>query len=374
MDPRRGNRLLSLWVAVETRASGEDDMRGRRRSAAEHEEEPGRDARHEEGAAPAEETTARRPQGPPHPRSSGTWATLRRTAAEFVEDNGTVWAGALTYFGLLAVFPALLALVALVGLFADPQEVTRTLTDLVRELGPASAVQTLQGPIDSVTSGGGAAGVLAVAGLVLALWSASGYIGAFTKASNVVWEVEEGRPFYLLRPLQMLVTLVQVVLLALVVVAVVVTGPVADAVGSALGVGSTAVTVWNWAKWPVMVLVVLVAIALLYYAGPNARQRGLGSALPGAVLAVLVWLVASVAFAFYVANFGAYNRTYGSLGGIICFLVWYWISNIAVVLGAEYNAERERSRQIGDDVRGAERELQVDVRREPKAKKRSRTV
>ncbi|MGH8870211.1 MAG: YihY/virulence factor BrkB family protein [Actinomycetes bacterium] len=320
-----------------------------------------------------EKTMARRPEGPPHPRKSGTWSTLKRTISEFIEDHGTVWAAALTYFGLLAIFPALLALVSLVGLFADPQEITETLTDVVRELGPASAVQALQGPIESVTADKGAAGILAIVGLLAALWSASGYIGGFTQASNVIWEVEEGRPFYLLRPLQMLVTLVQVLLLALVAVAVVVSGPVASAVGSALGIGSTAVTVWNWAKWPVMVLVVLVAIALLYYATPNARQRGFRSVLPGAVVAVVVWLLASVAFAVYVANFGAYNATYGTLGGLICFLVWYWISNVAVVLGTEFNAERERSRQIAEAVPGAERELQVDLRREPKLKKRSRT-
>lgn len=324
--------------------------------------------------APGEKVMARRPEGPAHPSTTRTVSILKRTIAEFAEDNGTIWAGALTYYGLLSLFPALLALVSLVGLVADPQRFTRALTDVVSQIGPASAVQTLRGPIESVTASTSAAGVMVAVGIVLALWSASGYIGAFTKASNVIWEVEEGRPFYLLRPLQLLVTLVQVLLLALVVVAVVVTGPVAEALGNTLGLGSLTVTVWNLAKWPAMVLVVLVAIALLYYAGPNARLRGFRSSLPGALLAVLVWLVASAGFAFYVANFGSYNKTYGSLGGIIAFLVWYWISNNAVLLGAQFNAERERSRQMAERTPGAERELQVDLRREPKPKKRSRTA
>jgi membrane protein len=294
-------------------------------------------------------------------------ATLRRTLVEFGEDNGTIWAAALTYYGLLALFPALLALVAVVGFFFDPQAVTRNFEDIVAQLGPASAVDTLRGPIESITTSQRSTGVLIFVGLAVSLWSATGYIAAFTKASNVIWEVEEGRPFYWIRPLQLVVTLVQIILLALVVVGVVVTGPVAQAVGSTFGVGSAAVTAWNVAKWPIMLAVVFVAIALLYYASPNARQRGgIRWVLPGAALAVVVWLVASLAFAFYVAHFGAYNRTYGSLGGVVCFLVWYWITNIAVVLGLEFNAERERSKEISVGVANAERQIQVAPRRAAK--------
>jgi membrane protein len=294
-------------------------------------------------------------------------ATLRRTLVEFGEDNGTIWAAALTYYGLLALFPALLALVAVVGFFFDPQAVTRNFEDIVAQLGPASAVDTLRGPIESITTSQRSTGVLIFVGLAVSLWSATGYIAAFTKASNVIWEVEEGRPFYWIRPLQLVVTLVQIILLALVVVGVVVTGPVAQAVGSTFGVGSAAVTAWNVAKWPIMLAVVFVAIALLYYASPNARQRGgIRWVLPGAALAVVVWLVASLAFAFYVAHFGAYNRTYGSLGGVVCFLVWYWITNIAVVLGLEFNAERERSKEISEGVANAERQIQVAPRRAAK--------
>jgi membrane protein len=190
----------------------------------------------------------------------------------------------------------------------------------------------------------------------------------------VIYEVEEGRSFIKLRPLQMLVTLVLIVLLVVVVVALVLTGPIASAVGSAVGLGGAAVTAWNIAKWPVLFLMVVFMVTLLYYASPNAKLGGLKAILPGAALAIVVWLLASAVFAFYVANFGSYNKTYGALGGVIVFLVWLWITNVAILLGVELNAERERSRQLEDGTPGAERELQLEERSRPKAKKRSRTV
>jgi membrane protein len=274
---------------------------------------------------------------------------------------------------VLSIFPALIALVSIVGIVGDPATVTRTLTDVISQVGPASAVETFQGPIEGLTKSSGTAGILLIVGIVSALWTASGYVGAFMRASNVIYEVEEGRSFVKLRPLQMLVTLVLILLLAIVLVAVVLTGPLASAVGSAVGIGSTAVTVWNIAKWPVLLVMVIVMIALLYYASPNAKLRGFKSIMPGAALAVVVWLVASALFAFYVANFGSYNKTYGTLGGVVIFLVWLWITNIAILLGAELNAEKERSKQIEEGTPGAERELQVDERSEPKEKKRART-
>ena len=273
-------------------------------------------------------------------RKAGLGQTLKRTFREFSEDNLTDWAAALTYYGVLALFPALIALVSIVGLVFDAQEVTRTLTDLVSQLGPASAVQTFQGPIESVTSSQSRAGIALIVGIVGALWSASGYIGAFMRASNVMFEVDEGRPIWKLRPLQMLVTLVMILLLAIGAVAVVVTGPLASAVGGAIGLSDAAVTVWNIAKWPVLVLLVATIIAILYYASPNAKLRGLRSVVPGAVLAVVVWLVASALFAFYVANFGSYDKTYGTLGGVIAFLVWLWITNVAVLYHAAPNVKQ----------------------------------
>ncbi len=318
--------------------------------------------------------SGRQPQGPAHARKGSAMQTIKRTLSEFSEDNLTDAAAALTYYAVLSIFPALLALVAIVGLVGNPQTVTKEMTTLVSSIGPASAAQTFKGPIEGLTKSSGTAGVLLIVGIVSALSTASGYVGAFMRASNVIYEVEEGRSFIKLRPLQMLVTLVLVLLLALVLVALVLTGPLASKLGAAVGVGSTAVAVWNIAKWPVLLVVVAFMIALLYYASPNAKLRGLKSIFPGAALAIVVWLVASAGFAFYVANFGSYNKTYGTLGGVIIFLVWMWITNVAILLGAEINAERERSRQLRGGTPGAERELQLEERSEPKAKKRARTA
>ena len=321
-----------------------------------------------------EKRAGRRPEGPAHARKGGLVQTVKRTIAEFKEDNLTDWAAALTYYSVLSIFPALIALVAIVGLVGDPKTVTDALTDVVSSIGPASAVDTFEGPIESVTKDQGAAGILLIVGIASALWTASGYVGAFMRASNVIYEVEEGRSFIKLRPLQLLVTLVLILLLALVLLALVLTGPVAKQVGSSLGVGDTAVTIWNIAKWPVLVVVVLFMFALLYYASPNAKLPGFKWVTPGSLLAIVVWLLASAAFAFYVANFGSYNKTYGALGGVIVFLVWLWLTNVAILLGAELNAEHERSRELKEGARGAERELQLEERSEPKDKKRARTA
>lgn len=309
-----------------------------------------------------------------HDRKTGGLQTLKRTIGEFKEDNLTDWAAALTYYGVLAMFPALIALVGIVGLVFDPQQVTKALTDIVSQLGPASSVETLKGPIEQVTANKGGAGLALILGIVGALWAASGYVGAFMRASNVMYEVDEGRPIWKLRPLQMLVTLVMILLLVIGALAVIVTGPVASAVGSAIGLGGTAVTVWNIAKWPVLVLIVAVMISVLYYASPNAKLSGFKLVSAGGLLAVIIWLIASALFAFYVANFGSYNKTYGSLASVVVFLVWLWITNVAILLGAELNSERERTKQLRDGTPGAERELKLDEREEAKTKQRPTTA
>jgi membrane protein len=309
-----------------------------------------------------------------YPSETSTVATLRRTLKEFSEDHSTDWAAALTYYGLLAMFPALIALVSIVGLVFDRTQVTNALTTLAAQVGPSSAVDTFRGPIESVTSSKGKSGIFAIVGIVLALNSASGYVGAFMRASNQMYEVDEGRRFLTLRPLQILVTLVMVLLLAAAAGAVVVTGPVADAVGRAIGVGSTFVTVWDIAKWPVLVAVVGVMISVLYYAAPNAKVPGFRWVTAGSALAVGVWLAASALFAVYVANFGSYDKTYGTLGGVVAFLVWLWITNIAILLGNELNAERERTRQLAAGDTRARRELQVPERDAPPAERRPHTA
>ena len=298
---------------------------------------------------------------------TGRWAILKRTYVEFKDDNLTDWAASLTYYAVLALFPALLALVALVGIFGQYPQTTNALIDVARQVsGGNSALGGLQETINGIVQNKGGAGALLGVGLVGAVWSASGYIGAFMRASNAIYEVDEGRPFWKLRPLQVAVTLVMVVLLALVLIALVVSGPLADALGSKLGLGSAGVTAYQIAKWPVMAAVVLSMLAVLYYVAPNARLPRIQWLSPGAIAALVIWIVASAAFGFYVANFGSYNKTYGTLGGAISLLVWLWISNLAVLFGQELNAEIERERELTAGM-PAERELQLAPRGRPKA-------
>jgi membrane protein len=306
-------------------------------------------------------TTTREERGP--------LVTLKRTATEFMEDNLTDWAAALTYYGLLALFPALIAMVSLIGLVGDPKSTTSTLTEIITSIGPESAAQTFSGPIESIASNQGTAGFAFVAGLAVALWSASGYVGAFMRASNVIYETPEGRPFWKLRPLQLGVTLAMVVLMALLALSLVLTGPVVEAVAGPIGLGDTAVSVWNIAKWPAMVAVFLLMVAVLYYASPNAKLRGFKWVTPGSAVAIVVWAVASAGFAFYVANFGSYDKTYGTLGGLIALLVWFWISNLAILFGHQLNAELERTREIEEGQPSAEHEIQLEPRSEPKERK-----
>jgi len=287
---------------------------------------------------------------------------LRRTVREFRDDDLTDWAAALTYYAVLAIFPALVTLVSILGLFGDPKGTTDAMTEIVNDLGPESAADTFSEPIRSLTADRGRAGVLFVVGILGALYSASGYIGAFMRASNAIYEVEEGRPFWKRRPLQIGVTLLMVLLLALVVLALILSGPVAEAVAGALGLSETALSVYGLAKWPVVALVVIVQLAILYYVSPNVKLPGFKWITPGSVLALALALLASLAFAFYVSNFGSYEKTYGTLGGVVSFLVWLWIVNIAVLLGAELNAELERGRELAAGVPGAEEELRLPPR------------
>jgi len=262
---------------------------------------------------------------------------------EFQVDNLKDWAAALTYYSVLSIFPALVVLVSLIGLAG--RSTIQTLLDNLGQVAPGSVNQILEGAIQNLQQTRGSAGLLALAGLAVALWSASNYIAAFMRASNAIYDVPEGRPIWKTLPIRIAVTVVVMVLLAASAVAVVATGGLADRIGRLLGLGSAVVTVWDIVKWPVLLLLISFMFALLYWASPNAKQ-GFRWVTPGGLLAVVVWVAASVAFAIYVANFSSYNKTYGSLASVIIFLVWLWLSNIAILLGAELNAELERGRAI----------------------------
>jgi membrane protein len=306
-----------------------------------------------------------RPEGPGDLKTRGWFGVLKRTVTEFKDDNLTDWAAALTYYTVLSLFPAIIALVSILGLVGQNPQTTNALLDIIDKVGPSSAVDTFKGPIESLITNKSGAGIALVIGLAVALWSASSYVGAFMRASNAIYEREEGRPFWKLRPTQLAVTLVMILLLALVGIAVVLTGPLASAVAGPIGLGGTAVTVWNFAKWPVLLVTVMLALAILYYWTPNVRQPKFRWITPGSALALTVWIVASALFALYVANFGSYNKTYGSLAGVVIGLIWLWISNIAVLLGQELNAELERERELQSGDHRAHEEIQLEPRSAP---------
>jgi membrane protein len=289
-------------------------------------------------------TDRRAPSSPTGLRGRSWLGVLRRTIAEFRDDNLTDLAAALTYYGVLAIFPALIALVSILGLVG--QSATQPLIDNLDKLVAGPARQIFTSAIQNLQHSRGAAGLLFIVGLGAAIWSASSYVAAFMRASNAIYEIGEGRPVWKTLPIRVGVTIVLLVLLAVSSVAVVLTGGLAKQIGNVLGVGGTAVTVWDIAKWPVLLLVVSFMFSILYWAAPNVKHPGFRWLTPGGVLAVVIWAIASAAFAFYVANFSSYNKTYGALAGVVVFLVWLWISNIAVLLGAEFNAELERGRLI----------------------------
>jgi len=285
---------------------------------------------------------------------------LKKTLSEFSDDQCTDLAAALTYYAVLALFPALLAIVSLLGVFGQGQKTTDALLGIVGDFAPASTVETLTPALSSLVNNK-AAGFALIIGLLSALWSASGYVGAFSRAMNRMYEIDEGRPFYKLRPMQLIVTLIAVLLITFVAIALIISGPLAQSIGDAIGLGSAAVTAWNIAKWPVLIAIVVLIIAVLYYATPNVKQPGFKIVTPGAIIALLVWILASVAFAFYVGNFGSYNKTYGTLAGVIVFLLWLWITNLALLFGAEFDSELERGRQLQAGI-AAEEELQLPAR------------
>ena len=319
------------------------------------------------GATPARETGARQEQtmateahqradeaeiesngaqaaGPTKLRRRSWPGVLRRTVSEYRADNLSDLAAALTYYGILAIFPAIIALVSLLGLVGH--SATQPLINNLDKLAPGPARQIFTSAIHGLQRSRGAAGLIFLVGLGGAVWSASSYVSAFMRASNAIYDVPEGRPIWKTLPTQLGLTIVLLALLAVSAFAVVVTGGLAKQIGNLFGVGSTAVTVWDIAKWPVLLLVVSFMFSLLYWAAPNVKHPGFRWLSPGGIFAVAVWVLASALFALYVANFGSYNKTYGALAGVVIFLVWLWISNIALLLGAEFNAEIQRGARI----------------------------
>ncbi|GAA2497269.1 YihY/virulence factor BrkB family protein [Streptomyces gobitricini] len=293
---------------------------------------------------PDAEVERNAPDGPTSLPKRSWGAVLKRTVKEFKDDELADRAAALTYYGILSLFPALLVLVSLLGIAG--RSATQQVMDNLQNLAPGPARDIISNAVQQLQGNGGTGSLMAIVGLVLAVWSASGYIAAFIRSSNAVYDMPEGRPAWKVLPLRLVLTVVLMVLAVVSALIVVFTGPLAQRAGSALGVGDTALTVWSIAKWPVLVLLVTIMIAILYWAAPNARGRGFKWVTPGSFLALVLWMVASAGFALYVANFGSYNKTYGTLAGVIIFLVWLWITNLAILLGLEFDAEMVRQRAI----------------------------
>jgi len=293
---------------------------------------------------------------------------LRKTFREFMSDECTDIAAALTFFSVLSIFPALIAIFSLLGVFGQGRAASDAILQIIEQVAPGETVDTIRGPIEQIATSP-AAGFALVTGILLAIWSASGYVGAFSRAMNRIYEIEEGRPFWKLKPLQLLVTVIGVVLLFVAATILVVSGPVAEAVGNVLGIGVLAQTLWAILKWPVLAIIVILMVAILYYATPNAKQPKFRWISIGAVIAIVVLGLATLGFGFYVGNFSSYDRTYGSLAGIIIFLLWLWIANLALLFGAEFDAELERGRQLQAGI-AAEKDIQLpprDTRKSDKA-------
>jgi membrane protein len=299
----------------------------------------------------------RKPESPTDLTKPSLRYSLRKALREFQQDQCTDLAAALTYYAVLSLFPALVVMVSLLGVFGQGRRTTDAVVDIVADVAPADAVDALRDPIDQLVNSP-AAGFALVAGILGALWSASGYIGAFGRAMNRIYEIEEGRPVWKLRPVQLLLTLVSLVAAAAVAFMLAVSGDAAHAIGNAIGFGDAAVTVWNVVRWPLMLLFVIFVVAILYYVTPNVEQPRFRWISVGAVVAIAVWIIASVAFGLYVANFSSYNKTYGALAGVIVFLLWLWITNLALLFGAEVDAELERGRELQAGL-PAEHELQL---------------
>ena len=302
----------------------------------------------------------RKPDSPGEVSKPNWKYIFKRTLREFSKDNCTDLAAGLTYFGVLSLFPALLALVSLLGVIGQAEQTTQALLQIVEGVASPEVVETLRQPIQQLASAP-AAGFALVVGLAGAIWSASGYVGAFGRAMNRIYEVDEGRPFYKLRPVMLVITLVMLLLAVVMALMLVVSGPVAQAVGDAVGLGGTAVTVWNIVKWPLLVLFAILMIAVLYYATPNVKQPKFRWMSMGSFIALVVLALASLGFFFYVSNFGNYNKTYGAIGGMIVLLLWIWIANLSLLFGAEFDAEMERGRQLQGGIE-AEETIQLPPR------------
>lgn len=311
------------------------------------------------------ESRTEKPSSPSKLTGTSWKYIAQRSIKEFLRNECTDAAAALTYFAILSMFPALVATFSLIGVFGQEDEAADTVLGIVDEVAPGGAADTIRGPIEQLSQAPGA-GIALIIGLAVAIWSASKYVGAFGRIMNRIYAVEEGRPFWKLRPMQLIVTFIGVISLAFVLIALILSGDVLRAIGNAIGWSEGVATTWQIAKWPLLVLVIVGLVAMLYWATPNVKQPKFRWLSPGALLAIVALAIASFGFGIYVENFASYDQTYGSLAGVVIFLFWMWIANLALLFGAQFDAELERARQLQAGIRAED-----DIRLPPRDTRKS---
>ncbi|GAA2753741.1 YihY/virulence factor BrkB family protein [Amnibacterium kyonggiense] len=314
------------------------------------------------GSTPAPDAPSK-PEGP-EDLHKPTWTyALKKTAKEFGSDQCTDLAAALVYYSVLALGPAAIAIVSILGLLS-PGAIAQLTTQFLAPVRTSSpgVYDIVTQLIDNASKTQGV-GIGLVVGILGALWSASGYVGAFGRAMNRIYSIPEGRPVWKLRPTQLLVTVAVVVLVVLGALILVSTGPIVEQVANVIGIGQVALTVFQIVKWPILVVIAIAAIAILYYFSPNVRQPKFKWISTGSLLALVVWGLATAALGIYlsVTGGGSYAKTYGAVAGVIVFLLWLWITNLVLLFGAEFDAELERSRELQAGI-AAEEQIQLPMR------------
>ena len=330
---------------------------------------------HEHAGDGRQESPVDEPSNPTQIEKRSWKYIVKRTGTSFFRDHCTDGAATLTYYTILAVFPALVAAFSLLGVIGQNDDAARAVMGIIDEAAPEDIASMVRGPIEQLAQARGA-GIALISGLLVALWSASSYVRAFSRIMNRIYRIEEGRPFWKLRPLQLLVTLLAILSFAIAAFILVMSGEVLSAVGNAVGASEIVQTTWRIAKWPLLVFVVVFIIAMLYFSAPNVQQPKFRWISPGAIVAIVLIAVGTLGFGIYVTNFSNYDRTYGSLAGVVILLLWVWIANLGMLLGAEFDVELERARQLQGGI-AAEEELQLsprDSRRIVKVKKKDRDL
>jgi membrane protein len=277
-------------------------------------------------------------------------AVLKRTLLSFYDDQMTHHAAALTYYSLMSLFPAVLLALSLLGLVGQYPDTYDAIIEYLRGVAPAAAVEPLDSSLRRALQAKGTATTTLVIGIALALYGTTGVLEAARRALNVVFEVDGGRSFLRRKLVDVASTAVLMLLILTSLVLVFVGGRFAQDLLGFIGLGPDAARAWNLARWPAAVAVAMVVFSFIYYVTPDVRQRAFRWITPGAVVGVLLWLAASFGFSTYISSVGDLGALYGAFAGAVVLLGWLWLTNVALLFGAELNAEIEREKEFGEGV------------------------